>query len=60
MTEDQKTLMIIKGAISDLPAAEREACMELAEHIRQTVKVAGEKVGRFALALVGAVIAAEP
>ena len=52
--------MIIKGAISDLPAAEREACMELAEHIRQTVKVAGEKVGRFALALVGAVIAAEP
>lgn len=54
MTQEQETVLLIKGAISELPAAQHEACEELAEHIRQACKVAGEPVGTLALALVGA------
>lgn len=54
MTPDEQTLLMIKGAISDLPAAQREACNELAEFIRYNLKNAGEPVGTLALALVGA------
>lgn len=54
MTEEEQTILLIKGAISELPAAQSEACDELAEHIRQVIKVAGEPVGTLALALVGA------
>lgn len=54
MTEDQELVLVIKGLISDLPPAEREACEELAGHIRQCCRVAGEIVGTLALTLVGA------
>lgn len=54
MTEEQQTILLIKGAITELPAAQAEACNELAEHIRQACKAAGEPVGTLALALVGA------
>jgi hypothetical protein len=54
MTQDQQTILIIKGAISELPAEQAEACNELADHIRRVCKVAGEPVGTMALALVGA------
>jgi hypothetical protein len=54
MTQEQQTILLIKGAISELPAAQEEACNELAEHIRMSCKVAGEPVGTLALALVGA------
>jgi hypothetical protein len=54
MTEEQKTLLLIKGAISELPRAQSEACKELAEHIRSAIKTAGHPVGTLALALVGA------
>lgn len=54
MTEDQQTILLIKGAISELPAAQEEACLELAEHFRTAIKVAGEPIGALALALVGA------
>lgn len=54
MTPEETTVLIIKGAISELPAAQLEACEELAEHIRSVCKAAGEPVGSFALALVGA------
>lgn len=54
MTQEEQTILIIKGVISELPPAQKEACEELAEHIRQTCKVAGEPVGTLALALVGA------
>ena len=59
MTEDEQTILIIKGMISDLPPAEAEACKELAEHIRGVIKVAGEPVGTLALALVGAEVQAK-
>lgn len=45
---------MIKGVISELPPAQSEACIELAEHIRSCCKVAGEPVGTLAIALVGA------
>lgn len=54
MNPDRETILLIKGAISELPAAQAEACNELAEHIRTAIKVAGEPVGSLALALVGA------
>ncbi len=54
MTQEQETILLIKGAISELPAEQKEACEELAEHIRRACKVSGEPVGTLALALVGA------
>jgi hypothetical protein len=51
---DHETIWLIKGAISELPAAQSEACLELADHIRRAIKVAGEPIGTLALALVGA------
>lgn len=52
MTTEQETILLIKGAISELPAAQEEACLELAEHFRQAIKCAGEPVGDLAVALV--------
>ena len=52
--QDKDTILIIKGAISELPAAQSEACLELAEFIRQTIIKAGSPVGPMAIALVGA------
>ncbi len=54
MTQEEQTVLIIKGIISELPAAQSEACRELAEHIRRICKLAGEPVGTIALSLVGA------
>lgn len=54
MTPEQQTVLLIKGAISELPAAQVEACNELAEQIRRAIKVTGEPMGTLALALVGA------
>lgn len=54
MTQEQQNILLIKGAISELPPAQREACNELADHIRRAIKQAGVPVGPYALALVGA------
>lgn len=54
MSIEQETLLMIKGAISELPAGQEEACNELAEHFRRNIKMAGEPVGTLAFALVGA------
>ncbi len=54
MTQEQQTVLLIKGAISELPLAEGEACLELAEHLRRLIASAGPLVGTLALALVGA------
>lgn len=53
MTAEQQNILIIKGAISDLPPAQQEACNELADHLRRVIKAAGVPVGPYALALVG-------
>lgn len=54
MTQEKQTVLLVKGAISELSPAEREACEELAEHIRRVCLSAGEPVATLALALVGA------
>ncbi len=54
MTPDEETLLMIRGAIASLPAAQVEACNELAEHMRRMIACAGEPVGTLAMALVGA------
>lgn len=54
MSEDEQTILMIKGAIASLPPDQSEACNELADHIRRVVKQAGEGVGVLALSLVGA------
>lgn len=53
-TQELETILLIKGAISELPADQMEACQELAEHLRRVVKQAGSPVGTLAFALVGA------
>lgn len=52
MTPEKQALLTVKGAISELPAMDAEACRELAEHLRRTIEQAGEPVGLLALALV--------
>jgi len=54
MTSEQELVYTIKGVIASLPAAEQEACNELADHMRRQLEVAGEPVGTLALALLGA------
>ena len=54
MTSEEQTVLLIKGLISQLSAAEQEACNELAEHLHRQIAVAGHPVGTLALALVGA------
>lgn len=54
LSEDEQTILIIKGAIASLPPDQAEACNEVADHIRRVIKQAGEGVGAMALALVGA------
>lgn len=54
MNAEQETVLLIKGCISELPAAQQEACLELAEHFRQVIKISGSPVGELAITLVGA------
>jgi hypothetical protein len=54
MSEDEQTILMIKGMIASLPPDQEEACNELAEFFRMNVKSAGEPVGTLAIALVGA------
>lgn len=58
MTQDEQTLLLIKGAISDLPSDAQEAIREIAENFRRVIKEAPEGYGSIALALVGAEMAA--
>jgi hypothetical protein len=59
MSQEEQTVWIIKGAISELPPELREACEELADHFRRQIEVAGSPVGPMAIALVGAELQAK-
>jgi hypothetical protein len=59
MTSEEQTVLLIRGMISQLPAAEREACEELVDHMKRAAKMAGEPVGTLAVALLGAEMQAE-
>jgi len=54
MTEDELTVLAIKGMISDLPPASREQCEAMADHLRRMINDAGDVIGPLAIALVGA------
>ncbi len=54
MTQEQETVLLIKGAITGLTPAEQESCREAAEQIRRIIKSAGDHAGPLAVALVGA------
>ena len=54
MTQEEQTVLMIKGFISELPDEQQDACNALAQSIRQTLKIADDPVGTLALALVGA------
>jgi len=51
-TDARINQLIIKGAIADLTPIEREACDELAQHVRRFIERAGKPVGELALMLV--------
>jgi hypothetical protein len=53
VTEEEMTLLAIKGLISDLAPEQREQCEAMAEHLRRMIEDAGD-VGTLAFALVGA------
>lgn len=59
MTPEQETVLLIKGAISELPPSHQEACLELAEHLRRMIREAGDPVGPLAIALIGAEMQAD-
>lgn len=58
MTEDQQTLLIIRGHIAGLPAADRQGIALAAQKLREMIALHNDH-GRLALALVAAELAAE-
>jgi hypothetical protein len=58
MTEEQQTLLIIRGHIVGLPEADRKGVELAAQKLREVVTTHNDH-GRLALALVGAEQAAE-
>ncbi len=54
MTQDQETLLMVKGLIFGLPAEDQAACKKLADDIRALIKSAGPVIGPLSIALVGA------
>lgn len=58
MTQEQQTLLIVRGAIASLPEADRKG-IELAASMLREVVTHHNDHGQMALALVGAEAAAE-
>ena len=58
MTEDLQNLLIIRGHIACLPAADRKGIELAAQKLREVISHHNDH-GRLALALVGAELAAE-
>ncbi|WP_394789089.1 hypothetical protein [Rhodoferax sp.] len=59
MSPEKQTLLLIRGALYELPKDDRARIEDVAQQLRDLVKVAGAAHGGFALALVGAEAAAE-
>jgi len=53
MSAEEETVLMAKGIVSELPAADQEVCNKLAEHFRVQIRSAG-LVGVLAFSLVGA------
>lgn len=58
MNDDTETLLAVKGAIFDLPAADQKTVKQCADQLKAAIKEAGV-YGVLALALVGAEAAVE-
>jgi hypothetical protein len=58
MSEEQQTLLIVRGAIAAMPESDRNAITAAADALREQIKAHGEH-GAMALALVGAEFAAQ-
>ena len=58
MTEEHQNLLIIRGHIAGLPAADRKGIALAAQKLREVIAHHNDH-GRLALALVGAELAAE-
>ncbi|WP_293222295.1 hypothetical protein [Ottowia sp.] len=58
MNDEQHQLLLIRGAVYDLPEADRKGVELAAAKLREVVKLHNDH-GRMALALVGAEMAAE-
>ena len=54
MTPEQETVLLIKGAITELPVEQAKAVEVLAETFRKAINDAEQPIGLMALALVGA------
>lgn len=54
MTTEEIILRQISGNIAAIGGGQAEAILELADHIRRAVEVAGRPVGYYAVALVNA------
>ena len=58
MSDEQDTLLMIRGAIATMPPETQECVHEMAEHIRAMIRRAAKGEGQMAVALVGAELAA--
>lgn len=59
MTRDDETILIIKGAISDLPESEQSKVMACIKDMNELGTKHGDKAFAFAIALAGAVMQRE-
>ncbi|KZE34224.1 hypothetical protein [Crenobacter luteus] len=59
MTQDQLTLLLIKGTIADLPDADRQKVDEATRQVRELLAIYPEGHAALALALLGAELAAK-
>lgn len=58
MSEEQQTLLIVRGAIAAMPESDRNAIAAAADALRELIRTHGEH-GVMALALVGSEFAAQ-
>lgn len=54
MTNEQETLLMIKGLIFEMPISEKEKFVSLVENIKKLLNEAGEPSASLAIALIGA------
>lgn len=59
LSEDQQTVLMIKGAIASLPESQHRQCMELYRAVGQLLSDAPDPIGTFVVALIGAELQAK-
>lgn len=59
MTQDQETILLIKGAISELPDDQQKECKDLILSIKAILRTSDDTIGTLVIALIGAELQAE-